>query len=63
MDAIVVDTERTGKECIQYVKSKVSSMIYLYSALYTCSGEAKILGARFNVGGHLPPVPGAKLER
>ena len=23
MDAVVVDTERTGKECIQYIKSKV----------------------------------------
>lgn len=23
MDAVVVDTEKTGKECIQYIKDKV----------------------------------------
>ena len=28
MDAVVVDSERTGKECIQYIKSKVKNNVY-----------------------------------
>ena len=31
MDAVVVDTERTGKECIQYIKSKVTLVTSLNS--------------------------------
>ena len=28
MDAVVVDTEKTGKDCIQYIKEQVQCAIY-----------------------------------
>lgn len=31
MDAVVVDTEKTGKECIQYIKSKVTLILMQYT--------------------------------
>lgn len=48
MDAIVVDNEKTAKDCIQYIKEQVISVVHMVIVILR-----KIGGSRFTFG---PPL-------